>query len=41
VTTVIAGRIGPTLALLAASIGLTLALAVPAGILAAVRPLAW
>ncbi len=36
---VIASRIGPTLALMAASLGLTVALALPAGILAAVRPL--
>jgi peptide/nickel transport system permease protein len=39
VATVVATRIGPTLALMAASIGLTVAVAVPAGILAAVRPL--
>ncbi len=32
-------RIGPTLALMAASIGLTVIVAVPAGVLAAVRPL--
>lgn len=36
---VIASRIGPTLALMAASLALTVALALPAGILAAVRPL--
>jgi ABC-type dipeptide/oligopeptide/nickel transport system permease component len=41
VTTVIATRIVPTLALMVASIGLTVAIALPAGILAAVRPLAW
>jgi ABC-type dipeptide/oligopeptide/nickel transport system permease component len=41
VVTVIAMRVGPTLALMATSLGLTVLLAVPAGILAAVWPLAW
>ncbi len=40
VAVVVATRIAPTLALMATSIALTLVLAVPAGILAAVRPLA-
>jgi ABC-type dipeptide/oligopeptide/nickel transport system permease component len=39
VAAIIATRIGPTVALMAASIGLTVIIAVPAGILAAVRPL--
>ena len=39
VASVIATRVGPTLALMAASLGLTLLLAVPAGLIAAVRPL--
>jgi ABC-type dipeptide/oligopeptide/nickel transport system permease component len=39
VAAVVASRVGPTLALMAASIGLTVVVAVPAGILAAVRPL--
>jgi ABC-type dipeptide/oligopeptide/nickel transport system permease component len=39
VAAIIVTRIGPTLALLAASLGLTVLVAVPAGVLAAVRPL--
>jgi ABC-type dipeptide/oligopeptide/nickel transport system permease component len=39
VAAVVASRVGPTLALTAASIALTVALAVPAGLTAAVRPL--
>ena len=39
VTAVIAPRIGPTLALMATSLGLTVVVAVPAGLVAAVRPL--
>src|SRR5262249_30504667 len=39
VATVIATRLGPTLALMAASLGLTVAVALPAGLVAAVRPL--
>ena len=39
VATVIATRLGPTLALMSASLGLTVAVALPAGLVAAVRPL--
>ncbi len=39
VAAVVAGRIGPTLWLMATSLGITVVLAVPAGLLAAVRPL--
>jgi ABC-type dipeptide/oligopeptide/nickel transport system permease component len=39
VAAVVASRVGPTLALTAASIALTVALAVPAGLTAAIRPL--
>ncbi|PYM64090.1 MAG: hypothetical protein DMD79_07205 [Candidatus Rokuibacteriota bacterium] len=39
VVSVLAGRIGPTLSLMATSLALTVIVAVPAGLLAAVRPL--
>src|SRR5262249_57053795 len=39
VATVIATRVGPTLALMVASLGLTVVVALPAGLVAAVRPL--
>src|SRR5262244_405650 len=39
VATVIATRVGPTLALMVASLGLTVLVALPAGLVAAVRPL--
>jgi ABC-type dipeptide/oligopeptide/nickel transport system permease component len=41
VAAVVAARIGPTLALMAASLALTIALALPAGLVAALRPLHW
>jgi ABC-type dipeptide/oligopeptide/nickel transport system permease component len=40
VVSVLAGRIGPTLSLMATSLALTVVIAVPAGLLAAARPLA-